>query len=240
MRTKFFVGAAALLAVAAFAAQESAKVEWKPEVGKTSKYKIAVAANIDAGGQKMDMNFAMHHTAKVTKVEGGKVVVEIAADAFSLMVNGEDMTQMMGDQKYNSTTTFNANGEPLESKSDSPSEARQERLENAFAFYYPNKEVKVGEAWGRKVKGDAAKSTVDAEATYTLEAVETVGEAKNLRIGFTYKETAGDTPMTGAGTVWLTASVGELVKGTYSMKNVQFDASMPPTDATATVTRIDK
>lgn len=228
------------MAAVAFAAQDSVKVEWKPEVGKISKYHIQVAANIDAGGQKMDMSFGMNHAEKVLKIDAGKITTETTADGFSLMVNGEDMTQMMGDQKFTVTTTYNANGEPLEMKSDAPPEARQERIENAFSFYYPNKDVKVGESWVRKIKGDAAKNTVDAEATYTLQGIETVGDSKQLKIGFAFKETSGDTPMSATGTVYLMPADGYLVKGNFAMKNVQFDPSMPPTDATCTVTRIDK
>jgi hypothetical protein len=228
------------LAAVAFAAQDSVKVEWKPEVGKISKYHIQVAANIDAGGQKMDMSFGMNHAEKVLKIDAGKITTETTADGFSLMVNGEDMTQMMGDQKFTVTTTYNANGEPLETKSDAPPEARQERIENAFSFYYPNKDVKVGESWVRKIKGDAAKNTVDAEATYTLQGIETVGDSKQLKIGFVFKETSGETPMSATGTLYLMPTDGYLVKGNFAMKNVQFDPSMPPTDATCTVTRTDK
>ena len=138
INAKIYVTGAALLAVAAFAAQDGYKIEWKPEIGKSVKHKVEVAANIDAGGQSMDMKLSMVETSKVTKIGEGKITRESNVSQMSLMVGGQDMSQMMGDQKMGSTSTYNMNGELLDTKADSD-QMSNPRLENSYTFYYPRR-----------------------------------------------------------------------------------------------------
>jgi hypothetical protein len=233
--------AAALLAgVAAFAAQDSVNLTWKPTAGQKSKHKLEVTAALEFGGNKTDMAFGMTMASEVVKIDSGKVTVKTKASNLTLMVGGQDMSQMMGDQSFDTTVTYTANGEPVDIQSDNPSGAEtQARMEAAYAFYYPNKEMKVGDTWTRTVKGDSTKGTVDGEATYKLEAIETIGKWKTAKVSFNYAEKKGEAPMSATGSIWVEIADGSLTKGEYAMKNVQFDPTMPPTNATAKVTRIE-
>ena len=70
--------------------------------------------------------------------------------------------------------------------------------------------------------------------------MESVGEEKAYKVSFVFKEKKGDAPMTTTATVWISTADGDLIKGEFKMKNVEFQPGMPPTDATAKVTRLAK
>jgi hypothetical protein len=237
---RVIVSSAALIAVAAIAAQDSVRIEWKPEIGRVSKYKVEVTANIDVGaGTPMDMRFGMVQSTKVTKIADGKITSETSVSDLSLVVGGNDMSQMMGDRKVTTTSVHKPNGEVVDTKSDSE-EMSNPRLEASYMFIYPNKDLKVGETWSNSIKGDSAKGTVDAEATYKLEGIEALGEVKAYKVSYVYKEKKADNPLSTTAVVWLSPDTGDLIKGEYKMKNVEFQPGMPPTDATAKVTKISQ
>jgi len=238
-KATILVGAAALLAVAAVAIQDAVKVEWKPVVGSKSKIKLDVSAQFDMGGQKSDMLFGMIQTYEIKSVEGDKVTLETKSSNMTLSVGGQDMSAMMGDMNFNSTIVQSKSGEVISVKTDAPSNEGQARLENAYMFIYPNKEMKVGDTWSHKVKGDSAKGTVNGEYAFKLEGTETIDKWKTNKVSYTYKELSGDAPVNASGTVWISADDGNPIKGEYKMKNVVFDPSMPPTDATAKIKRIE-
>lgn len=235
INTKIFVGAACLLAVAAYAAQDTFNLSWKPKVGDALKYKIDIKASMDMGGMMGDLNVGMVQTTKVTKIEDGKVVMDSTMGSMTLVVNGEDMSQMMGDQNMSMTSTYNLMGELLSVKSESDMGGNHTRMENAYSMTYPNKEVKVGEKWTRTIKGNA-DGAVDATATFTVDGIETVGADRCVRIKGEFKETTGANPMTCKSTVLIREKDGAAVRGTYVMTNVEFQPGLPPTAATATMT----
>jgi hypothetical protein len=238
IQSKIYVGTACLLAVAAYAAQDTFNLSFKPKVGDSLKYKIDVKASMDMGGTMGDMQFGMIQSQKVTKVADGKVVIEGTTGNMTLVINGEDMSQMMGDQSFKSTSEYNMNGELLSIKSDDMGGGgNQVRLENAYSFSYPNKDVKVGEKWTRTVKANS-EGAVDATGNYTVDGIETIGADRVLRIKGDYRETKGDKPMSCTSTVWIREKDGAAIKGTYAMKNVEFQPGMPPVDATATMALI--
>ena len=235
INTKIFVGAACLLAVAAYAAQDTFNLSWKPKVGDALKYKIDIKASMDMGGMMGDLNVGMVQTTKVTKIEEGKVVMDSTMGSMTLVVNGEDMSQMMGDQNMSMTSTYNLAGELLSIKSETDMGGNHVRMENAYSMTYPNKDVKVGDKWTRTIKGNA-EGAVDATATFTVDGFETVGTERCVRIKGDFKETVGSAPMTCKSTVLIREKDGAAVKGTYVMTNVEFQPGMPPTAATATMT----
>jgi hypothetical protein len=237
IRTNIIVGAACLLAVAAIAAQDTFNLSWKPKVGDSHKYKVDVKASMDMGGMMGDLKVGMVQTMKVLKIEDGKVTTENTVGNMTLIVNGEDMSQMMGDQSMNSTTVYGLDGSLISLKSEMGMEGNSIRMENAYSMTYPNKEVKVGDSWSRTVKGNA-EGAVDATATFKIDGIETIGTDRCVRIKGDFKETAGQSPMTCKSTMWVRESDGAAVKGTFSMTNVEFQPGMPPVSATATLTKI--
>lgn len=241
IKRRVLLAGAALLGVAAVAAtQDVVKVEWKPQVGKVASYQFDVLSNMDmGGGQMMDVKFGMRQTYKTLAVDPEKVTVETVSDRLSLMVGDQDMSQMMGAESFKSVSVMTRSGEVLSTKVEGAGgDFSQPRLENAFTFIFPNREIKIGETWKRMFKGDSAKGTVDGEGVYKLEAVETMNDAKALKISYSYKELVGTAPMTVTGTIWLTAEDGELIKAEYKLVNVEFAPGMPPAAATAKVRRL--
>lgn len=237
IQTKVFVGAACLLAVVAFAAQDTFKLEWKPKVGDSLKYQIDVKASMDMGGMMGNLAVGMVQTQKVTKIEDGKVTMEGKTGNMTLVINGEDMSQMMGDQDFSSTSVYNMSGELISIVSDQPGSENQTRMENAYSMTYPNKDVKTGDTWTRTIKGDS-KGAVDATATFTVEGIDMIGTDRTVRVRGDFKETKGNNPMTVKSTMWIREKDGAAVKGTFNMKNVEFQPGMPPVDATATMNLI--
>ena len=235
IKSKVFVGAACLLAVAAYAAQDTFNLSWKPKVGDALKYKVDIKASMDMGGAMGDILVGMIQSQKVTKIEEGKITIDSSMGSMTLVVNGEDMSQMMGDQNMSMTTVYSPTGEILSLKSDQDMGGSHARMENAYAMTYPNKDVKVGDTWSRTVKGNAT-GAVDGVANFSIEGFETIGTDRVVRVKGDYKETKGDAPMTCKSTVWVREKDGAAVKGTYAMTNVEFQPGMPPTAATATLT----
>lgn len=237
IQTKLFVGAACLLAVSAVALQDVFRLEWKPKVGETLKYKIDVKASMDMGGMMGDIQVGMVQTQKTTKIEDGKVTMAGTTGNMTLIVNGEDMSQMMGDQNMNSTSVYNLQGELISLESDMDMGGSQVRMENAYGMTYPNREVKAGETWTRTIKGDN-KGAIDATVTFTVDGFETIGSDRCARIKGDFKETKGANPMTVKSTFWVREKDGAAVKGTFAMTNVEFQPGLPPVSATATMSLI--
>lgn len=230
--------AVALLATGAFA-QDTVKIQWKPKQGAITKSKIEMVAKMDVGTGPTDVEFSAVSTSTVTKVaEDGKVTIDSTQGEIKMLFGGQDMSSMMGDTQIATTVVFSPLGEVLETKSSAGPEMSQPKLENAFVVLYPKKDIAIGESWKRTKAGDANLGTVDSETTYTYLGTEKVGDWDCYKIKVSYKETVGATPMTMTGTIWLDVADGEACKSALELKNVEFQAGLPPADATMKLTRL--
>ncbi|HWP31946.1 MAG TPA: hypothetical protein VNK96_09535 [Fimbriimonadales bacterium] len=218
-------------------AQDAVTLAWKPTVGMVNKYKVEVNSTMDMGdGQphKVVVNFNI--TEKILKIrDDGNIEVEATQGEMGIVIDGQDLGQGMPSQT--SVTVMKPNGETLERKTENAPGMDNPRLEESFTFIYPDKPLRIGDTWTRKVKADAKKGTVDAEATYKYEGTETVNGQTLWKVSYQFKETGGDMPFTVSGVVWLSSKDGTLFKGEYTMKNVEFQPGVRA-DATAKVTKV--
>lgn len=219
---KLSIAAGLLVAVAAYAAvQDAVPLKWTPKVGTAIKYKVKAESKglkSPMGDGDMEMTFSLNRTIK--EVKEGKVSVEEVQDDLAITFNGQDV---LGGQsmKITSNSIVDLSGKVIERKSDAPEGMDDPRMEAAFVFEYPNKELKAGESWTVTNKGDSAKKTVSNTTTYTFAGTENVDGALLTKITTVFKETEGELPMTGTGTLWLSGVDGEMVKSTYALKNVE-------------------
>lgn len=224
-------GVAAAVALANF---QGVNIAWKPKTGDTTKYRLTTKASI----QGTDMSFAALLTMKVKDVKEDKIVVEETQSEISVKFGDQDFSSMMP-ASITSTTTMKPDGTVLERKSEMPEEAGGERLSAALEYRYPAKAIEKGGTWGFKAEADSAKKLPAREATYTYVGDEEVGAFKTYKITYSYKETEGSTPMTVTGTLWMNQANGDVIKGSYAMKNVEFQEGMGASDATAEIIRVD-
>jgi len=218
-------------------AQDALTLVWKPSVGMVNKYKVEVTSTMDMGdGQphKVVVNFNI--TEKVLKIrDDGNIELEATQGDMAIIVDGQELGAGMPSQT--SITVVKPNGETVERKVENAPGMDNPRLEESFTFIYPDKPVRTGDTWTRKVKADSKRGTVDAETTYKYEGIETVNDQQLWKVSYQFKETGGDMPFTVSGIVWLSPKDGTLVKGEYTMKNVEFQPGVRA-DASAKVTKI--
>lgn len=239
MKARFLpLMALALLVTGAFA-QDAVNIQWKPKVGVTTKMQVDMVAKMDVGTGPTDVEFSAVGTSKVIKIaEDGKVTLETTQGEVKLIFGGQDMSAMMGDMLITATTVMSPLAEVLETKSNAGPEMSQPRLENAMVFLFPEKAVIVGDTWKRTKPGDSEKGTIDSETLYTYLGTDKVGNWDCYKIKVAYKELKGATPTTMTGTIWVDVADGEMCKAALDLKNVEFQAGLPPADATMKITRL--
>lgn len=232
----------AVLTASAFAvAQDTANIRWNPKPDQTLRFRLQVKSAIDIGMGNQDMSMGALITQRTRAVTENEVTVETVQTEFTMAVGGEDLSMMMGDMRITETVRFDRTGRVIERKSDAPAEMGDDndRQMESVLFIYPNREVKVGDTWSREVTADAKRGVRNARATYKFEGFETVAGKRAWKITFTYAENEGNNPISSTGTVWLDPEDGEMLRGEFTMKNLEFGPGMPPGDASATLTRVN-
>jgi hypothetical protein len=237
MRTKWMMPMAALLvAGVALAGVQEATLEWKPRAGAEFKYKMTTEATVDSpmGSGPVKMSASM--TNRIVEIRpDGSVVLESKQEDMKLSFMGMDMDDAI--PAMTSKVIFNKHGEVLERSSDVPQEMDNQRLENVFVFVYPKTPVKPGDTWTHTTKGDTNKGTFDSEVVFTYRGIERQNNVEVHKVTYTFRELNAPKNMEGEGTAWLDVRDGELVKGTYSIKNVEFAEGIVASTMTAEVVR---
>lgn len=236
--------ALALLSLSALslaARQDPVEVKWKPKAGSVYKYKMEVLASGIEGPQgpaELKISSTLTRTIKEL-LEDGNVNVEEAQNELSVLFDGQDLTEMLGASSFTTTMKVAPNGETLEKKSDAPEQTDNPRLNNATAFTYPAGPLAIGATWTREVAADASKNIPSASTTFTLSATEDIDSKwKAHKIDIVFKEGEGSNPMSATGTIWIDVVDGELIKGNYTIKAVEFAPGIVA-DATSTLTRVE-
>jgi hypothetical protein len=227
-----------VMAVFAFGsaiAVEALRLEWKPKVGQESKYSVTMKAKLDVEGQSMNINLSMNVTEKVVSIQDEKVTLESKTDSLSMTMNEMDLSGMLGSENFDETVVRKLNGEFVSKKADHS--MNNPRLEEAFEFAFPQKDISVGDTWSREVKKDEKKGLVNAIATFQLVSKESVGNVECVKLRYSYKELDVNTPMTGEGYIWVALSNGDLVQADYVFQNVILQDGLPPTAMTTSVRR---
>lgn len=232
MLNKRFAFGAALLAAAVGASAFVADYAFvfTPKVGTVTKYKMQGV--FDFEGQ--EITFMANTTNKVIKVlDNGNYVVEENQTDAKVVFGGQEMDAPTGGP---TTSTFTADGRVVEIMGDMV-DGSAYRTAMMASFFKPTKPVAMGSSWTVDVKGDDKLGSVDAKATYTVEAEETIGAWKCVRVKYDVKETKGQTPAGSTGKVWISLEDGEMVKVDGVWKDVPVPGAPAPINGKMTVTR---
>lgn len=224
---------AAVAAISTQGAQDSASIHWRPKAGDSTTVSIEVSTSVQ--GMKIDVT--LRSTSKVLEATGESVKLEATEQLVDLKLNGESMAGQMPPSSSKKTYTMRLDGEIVSYTTEGEG-MDNPRLEEAFGFIYPNREVKVGETWTRSRAADKEKGTVASKTSFTFLGWENLEGAPAQKVKVSFAETEGSTPMTFEATVWLAPDKGDMLRMEGMVRNVQFDPSMPPADATIKVTRV--
>ena len=231
LNTRFAIGAVLLAAaVGASALVADYTFAHTPKVGAVAKYKMQGV--FDFEGQ--EITFMASTTNKIVKVndDGSYVIEENQTDA-KVVFGGQEMDAPTGGP---TTSKISADGRILDIQGDMVDSSAY-RTAMMSSFFKPAKGVKMGESWTVDVKGDDKLGSVDAKATYTIEAEETVGAWKCVRVKYDVKETKGQIPAGSNGLVWISLEDGEMVKVQGVWKDVPVPGAPAPINGKMTVTR---
>ena len=224
-----------MIAAAAFAlaAQDAWTLKRTANVGDVARYKLVADVELPGmGGAKVSGNVE----EKVVAVEeNGAFVIESQQKSTTITMEGQG-EQEMPDQSP-SKTKFGADGAVLEITSENPGAADSYRISTLGAFRYPANAVKVGDEWSVDIAKDESKGIEAAKMTIKVEGNETVGSWNTVKIKMTAKESAGDTPATADGFVWIDIPTGAIVKSETNWTNAPLPGAPFPINAKITVTR---
>lgn len=212
------------------AAQEYALLR-TTRVGDSISYRVR--AELDFVGSTKAVLTGLT-TEKVIAVAEGKIKVESLSTEGKVEIEGgpQDIPAQPA-----TTTTYKPTGEivlieGVRIKGDSY------RISNMGAFRAPEKPVAIGASWTREVAADEKTGAVAAKATFTLEALETIGAIKAARVKYSYLESIERNPAAAEGFMWVSVDDGSLVKSELTVTNAPFPDAPIKINAKLTVQRV--
>jgi hypothetical protein len=226
------VGVIALAVVAAIAfAQDTFKLRRTVAVGDTVNMKLT--ANIEVMG--MEALFTAKVTEKVVKVDAnGDYTIESTQGEGKVKFGDQEMDAPGGSP---TTTKYSAAGEILEVKGDEVSDDAL-RIANMSSWKFEGTDYKVGDVIKYETKASAKNGNVPSASEIKVDGLETLNGTAAVRLVYTYKETAGETPAESKGTAWVSQKDGSLIKVTGEYKNAPFPGAPGPINAKITIERI--
>lgn len=105
---------------------------------------------------------------------------------------------------------------------DKDADHTDERLYYATSIVFSDKPVAPGEKWTREFKANPTLGTLDGKGEYEFQALEEKNGVLCARIGFTYNETSGKTPISGKGLIWIEPASGDDVASDLIVNNIPF------------------
>jgi len=226
-----------LVAALAAASVDPVKIQWKPKSGSIAKYKLLAKAAMDGPQGAAEVVFGATVTSKVTDIKAdGNIVVEETQSEISIKFGDQDFSSQ-APQTITSKSTMTPSGEVK--ARETTDETANARMENSLEFIYPDDAMDVGKSWTIKRPADSGKGLYARETTFTYDGVEKIGQWDCYRIKTSFKETDAPTNMSYEGVTWVAIEDGTMIKATYKMKNVEFGPGLPPSDATAEISRFE-
>jgi hypothetical protein len=195
----------AVLFAAAFFALAAAPLEdptyslnWKPTLGQTITY--ALSMKISGGESSLEITSEIE--GKVSKLEAnGDYTVETRQKSGKMVIDGE--SHEVPDDGEADVEVFNAKGEKITKKDGEEAEDADpfKELLAALDFTPPEKPVKKGDKWVRKMPADPKTEKKASEVEYEVLGEEQIGTYKTVRISVKYRQTEGDKPTTATGSI---------------------------------------
>ena len=237
MHMKSVLALFALMSLAAPAAQDAQKIEWKPKVGEAVNLKMAIAMEMPQIGA-IDVQFLIK--SKVTKIdkEKSEVTTQSEMSDFQLFMGGQPLD--MGGQAPTSnekvTLVQKLNGQIVSDSSSA--EMGGERVSRMNAFHFPDKPMKVGDSWEHEWKANKEENLGPAKARWTYSAHEVKDGVDCWKIDYVFAEMEDPNGISASGTIWLDTASGQIHYSNYQFNNVSFQEGMPPTSGTGQITRV--
>lgn len=234
MKSIRIFGLTTLVAVCAFAAADGpVTLKYTPKVGDTLKFKLT--AEMELMGTSATVTGTVEDKVSEVATDGGYTV-----ESSSTNMVGNFGGQEMPVPDSKSTSKYSATGTLLDIQGEEvagSSAADAWRRANLANFIYPTTPVKTGDTWTSSVTADAKTGAVASTTTYSVDSFEKIGSHDTVKVKFTSKETAGDTPASSDGFVWLDVKDGTQVKVQVTWSNVPMMGN--PISGKVTMERID-
>ncbi len=211
--------AIALIALVTAAGLASAQSAWTLKrtatAGETLRYTLEVQTEF--AGNPITYRATM--VDKIVRVgEDGTIETSSEQQDGKLVMDGNEM-DAPAEVGALATITYGPTGQVANVVGDMVDDGAW-RMAVLEAFVWPQGEVSAGTTWESTTTGDEAKGTRDTKTTFTVAGSETVGSRETVKVDYSATETAGSTPASTKGTVWLDAKTGALVKRVTEWKNV--------------------
>jgi hypothetical protein len=213
-KTTRLIGLSLLVATCAvaLAAWDPVSLKFTPKVGDTIKYHLTADVDTQMGSASVTADIQ----DKITKSDGDGYTTESAQTNGMVSFNGGSQPIPDGTD----TTVTKANGEIVDITTDQGEQPGMWRVAELDNFIYPDKPVSVGDEWSHTVAADDKKGIVAASAQYKVDSMEKIGDHDTAKVKVTYKETAGDSPASSDGYVWVDVKDGSIVKKETTWTNV--------------------
>ncbi|AIE87293.1 hypothetical protein [Fimbriimonas ginsengisoli] len=163
--------------------EPSYSLTWKPFLGQTLTYETKIS--IDSGGKTIEITGIA--TGKVTKIRtNGDYTVETLRTGGKVIVDRE--AHEAPDDTEPEIAEYTAKGERIDKKEEG--EQAQGNMLRAILspteFVPPEKPVKKGDKWVRKIKADEAQSLRAAEIEYEVKGLGKIGVYDVVEVEFKY------------------------------------------------------
>lgn len=220
----------AITAAVAFAA-DGFKLRRAVKVGE--EITMRLTADVEVMG--MSATFSAKIKDKVTKIEdNGDYTIESTQSEGKISFNGQEMDAPGGEP---TSTKYSAAGQILSMSGEAVTDD-QMRIASMSAFAFEDKAYNVGDKIAYETKPSKSNGNVGAKVTLEVSGTEKVGEWETVKVNYTFKETAGETPAESTGTAWLLQKDASIVKVQGEYKNAPFPGAPGPINAKIKMERL--
>ena len=228
IRRALLVAVAGLATFASAAAVTDGALRLTAKVGDVRKYKLTAAVKF----QDQDLAVTGGVNVKVMRVDdAGLITVQVTAT--STQAKGGDQPIPVQDSPA-LVEVFKPDGTLSELRGENASQTAY-RLETLTSVKLPAFPLEKDKTWTWEIfpnpKVGIQKATID----YKVLGEETVAGIATWKVSRAIKETEGDSPATGDGTVWINKRDGTLVKQVDVWKNAPIPNAQSPVDGTFTL-----
>lgn len=212
-------------AVAASAAGEKVKLVYKATNGAVARYTTNSSIQVEAQGQKLQLDSKDVEKVTYSVKPTGEVVAERETESSETSVNGQKLPP--DDDKDKTTVTIKPDGSLISvvSSTNSPDSLKLTvRLFPTTNPLFPATETELsqGSKWSREFKTDQPAGAKNGKADYEVLAFEKAAGVDSVRVKMTYAETEGSTPLKANGFALIELATGDSVGGEFTLENVPF------------------
>lgn len=223
----------ATTAVASAGTVQTYSLKRSASIGDSATYRLTMDVTFGDLSYKVTSTSAL----KVVRVdEDGTITTQTTQSDYKIKIKGVEKEITAPDS--DATTAVRKTTGDLVSINADKVDASSYRLENLTAFLSPETPVRIGDRWIRDIKADSKTGAVGCRAEYELLSVDKVGPYEAAKIKWSIKETEGQEPGSGEGTIWIDVKDGSLVRSEGKLKNAPLRDAPRPVDFSFTTERV--